>query len=139
MSTNSIYGETDELVEQILDLSLRFEILTEYTAFYSDPTTSVKEDNNEIPSEFVVEQNYPNPFNPVTTIKYSLPAGIEKYYVTVKVYDALGRLISVLFNDYQKPGNYSVEFNGEGLSSGIYFYTITADQICITRKMMLIK
>jgi Ca-activated chloride channel homolog len=134
-----IYGETDELVEQILELSLRFEILTKYTAFYSDPTTSVKETNDLMPDEFVVEQNYPNPFNPVTNIKYALPLSNSEYNVIIKVYDVLGRLVAVLFDDVQQPGNYSIEFNGASLSSGIYYYTVTADQFSITKKMILMK
>jgi Ca-activated chloride channel homolog len=134
-----IYGETDELVEQILELSLRFEILTKYTAFYSDPTTSLKETNDLIPDEFVVEQNYPNPFNPVTMIKYSLPLDKSEYHVIIKVYDVLGRLVAVLFDDVQQPGNHSVEFNGESLSSGIYYYTVAAGQFSVTKKMLLLK
>ncbi|MCB9250143.1 MAG: VWA domain-containing protein [Ignavibacteriales bacterium] len=66
-----IYGETDELVEQILELSLQFQILTKYTAFYSDPTSVKDVENKLIPDEFIVEQNYPNPFNPLTVINYS--------------------------------------------------------------------
>ncbi|MCB9208852.1 MAG: VWA domain-containing protein [Ignavibacteriales bacterium] len=151
-----IYGETDELVEQILELSLQFQILTKYTAFYSDPTTSVKEDKDLIPSEFVVHQNYPNPFNPTTIISYSIPSSVianevkqsnesnsvnsnDNIAVSVKVYDILGRLVAVLLNDYQKPGNYSIEFDGSNLTSGIYYYTVSAGEFSITKKMVLVK
>lgn len=142
-----IYGESDELVEQILDLSLQFQILTKYTALYVDPEeefTSV-EAETAIPDKFYVEQNYPNPFNPVTQISYNLPVGRSGYNVTVKIYDVLGRLIETLVNDYQKPGRYTVTFNGESLSSGIYYYTIQvyttgrADNFMVTKKMILMK
>jgi len=134
-----IYGESDELIEQITELSLTFQILTEYTAFYSDPDLTDVEDNNLVPDEFFVSQNYPNPFNPTTTIKYSLPSDKLTYHVTIKVYDVLGRLIAVIFDEIKKPGNYWVLFNGESLSSGIYYYTVTADQYSITKKMLLLK
>jgi len=134
-----IYGETDELVDQILNLSLRFQILTKYTAFYSDPTTSLKEDKDFIPNEFIVEQNYPNPFNPTTQIKYTLPNDHADYSVSIKIYDGLGRLVTVLFNDVQSAGSYTVDFNGTSLTSGIYYYTVTADQFSVTKKMILMK
>jgi Ca-activated chloride channel homolog len=133
-----IFGETDELVQQILELSLQFQILTKYTAFYSDPTKVENTDNN-IPNEFIVSQNYPNPFNPTTKINYSLPTGLQNYYVTIKVYDVLGRLVKVLVNETQKPGNYSIEFDGNNLTSGIYYYTVTAGEFSVTKKMLLIK
>jgi hypothetical protein len=72
---------------------------------------------------FELEQNYPNPFNPVTGISYSIPFGS---YVTLKVYDLLGREISTLVNGSQNAGSYKVNFDGSNLSSGIYFYRITA-------------
>ena len=103
------------------------------------------EDENKIVNEFYVEQNYPNPFNPVTQISYNLPVGKSGYNVTIKIYDVLGRLIETLVNDYQKPGRYTVSFNGESLSSGIYYYTIQvyttghADNFVATKKMILMK
>ena len=136
-----MHGETDELVEQILDLSLRFQILTKYTALYVDPDEDVTEVDSEsiIPNHFFVEQNYPNPFNPVTQISYNLPVGKSGYKVVIKVYDILGRLIETLVNDFQKPGHYSIQFNGEALSSGIYYYTVQADNYIETKKMILMK
>ena len=142
-----INGENDELVEQILELSLQFQILTKYTALYVDPEEDVTrvDDENNMVNEFYIEQNYPNPFNPVTQISYNLPVGKSGYNVTVKIYDVLGRLIETLVNDYKKPGRYTVSFNGESLSSGIYYYTIQvyttghADNFVATKKMILMK
>jgi len=59
--------------------------------------------------------------------------------VTIKVYDVLGRLVKVLVNETQKPGNYSIEFDGNNLTSGIYYYTVTAGEFSVTKKMLLIK
>ena len=133
-----VYGESDELVEQIIELSLRFQILTKYTAFYVDPT-DVEKAGGLLPTEFIVKQNYPNPFNPSTSITYSLPVGQSNYHVVIKVYDVLGRLVKELVNINQQPGNYEVEFNANELTSGIYFYTVTAGKFSITKKMVLMR
>jgi Ca-activated chloride channel homolog len=137
-----VSGESNELIDQIIDLSLRFQILTKYTAFYVDPEgdpTLVDSDDELIPTEFVVEQNYPNPFNPTTYINYSLPSGNTNYHVVVKVYDLLGRLVQVLADTNQQPGNYKIKFDGSGLKSGIYFYTINAGKFSTTKKMILMR
>jgi len=111
--------------------------------YYIDPTavTEVGKVSQTIPSEFKVEQNYPNPFNPTTTISYSIP-NVETLHSTsvrLAVYDILGRLVKVLVNETQKPGNYSVVFDGSNLSSGIYYYTVTAGEFSITKKMILLR
>jgi hypothetical protein len=139
-----IYGEVQELVDQIIDLSLRFGILTPYTALYADPTKVNPTKPIEMPKGFALHQNYPNPFNPTTTISYKLPPGRDKYFVTLKIYDALGRLIKVLVETYQASGNYEVTWDGTDLNdktvaSGIYFYTIQAGDFRQTRKMVLMR
>lgn len=95
-----------------------------------------EEPGNTIPSEYSLKQNYPNPFNPVTRISYSIPV---KSFVTVKIFDILGREIQTLVNDSRLPGNYSVEFNGSGLPSGVYFYHLSAGTYSETKKMILVK
>lgn len=80
--------------------------------------------------------NYPNPFNPVTTINYSIPVD-EK--VVLKVYDILGREVAELVNEVKHAGRYSVEFNASSLSSGMYFYSITAGDYYQKKKMILMK
>ncbi len=85
---------------------------------------------------FYLSQNYPNPFNPSTKINYELKVA---NYVTIKVYDLQGRAIETLVNKKQSAGNYSVDFNGANLSSGIYFYSLQAEDFKETKKMMLIK
>jgi len=97
-----------------------------------------------VPNNFVLEQNYPNPFNPATTIKFSIAnVGDENIrpLQTVKliIYDLLGREVATLINEYLSPGNYEVEFNAEGLSSGIYYYRLDTMGYIQTKKMILTK
>ncbi len=93
-------------------------------------------ENAGVPSSFSLSQNYPNPFNPSTTIGYELSA---KSYVTIKVYDVLGRVVKTLVDEVKKPGRYEVRFDGIGLSSGIYFYRLVSNNYTETKKMVLIK
>jgi len=90
----------------------------------------------ELPEEFTLFQNYPNPFNPATTIKYQIP---EESFVTLKVYDVLGKELAVLKNEYQPAGIYKVLFNASDLSSGVYFYTLKAGEYSRTNKLILQK
>ncbi|MGA7722333.1 MAG: T9SS type A sorting domain-containing protein [Ignavibacteriaceae bacterium] len=89
-----------------------------------------------LPSEFSLDQNYPNPFNPATIINYSLP---KSAFVKLIVYDVLGRVIKTLVDEEKSAGNYSVQFNGSNLSSGIYFYRLTAGNFIGTKKLVLLK
>ena len=88
------------------------------------------------PTEFSLEQNYPNPFNPSTTIGFSIP---ERSFVTLKVYDMLGREVEVLISEQKESGNYQIGFNASDLSSGIYYYTLTTGNFTSTKKMSLVK
>jgi len=98
-------------------------------------TVSVRNENI-LPSEFTLYQNYPNPFNPSTTIKYDLP---KTSHVIIKIFDCIGKEITSLINKNQLPGSYTVYFNADGLSSGVYFYQIIANDWVCTNKMLLIK
>ncbi len=91
---------------------------------------------NNVPKSFNLSQNYPNPFNPITKIKYQIP---EISFVTLKVYDVLGNEIVVLVNEEKPAGEYQVEFDATGLSSGIYFYKIQTGSFIETKKMILMK
>ena len=91
---------------------------------------------NTLPAKFELYQNYPNPFNPTTTIKYSLE---KTEHVTLKVYDELGNVVKTLVNGNKDAGRYSLEFNGAGLASGIYYYRITAGSFSEVKKLMLLK
>ena len=88
------------------------------------------------PIEFNLSQNYPNPFNPGTIIKYSVA---NKQIVKLKIYDLLGKEVATLVNEEKTAGNYSINFNGGGLASGIYFYRLQAADYIETKKMILLK
>ena len=90
------------------------------------------------PLDFSLMQNYPNPFNPSTTISYQIPSN---NFVTLKVYDVLGNEVSTLVNEWQEQGSYNAQFttNGKQLSSGMYFYTLTAGKFTDTKKFILMK
>jgi hypothetical protein len=101
----------------------------------SDDVVGVSELPGSVYS-FNLDQNYPNPFNPSTQIKYSIA---EAGLVTVKVFDILGREISVLVNKEQAAGSYTVDFNAKNLSTGVYIYRVESGSFQATKKMILIK
>ncbi|MFZ4621207.1 MAG: choice-of-anchor I family protein [Bacteroidota bacterium] len=89
-----------------------------------------------VPAEFELSQNYPNPFNPSTTIEVRLPFS---GHVEMRVFDILGREVSMLLNQQMQAGNYSVKFDGTSLASGLYLYQLKSGNSTATRKMMLLK
>ncbi len=89
-----------------------------------------------LPTTFELSQNYPNPFNPTTTIKYQLPATV---FVTLKVFDIVGREVTTLVSYLQQPGYYSLVWNAGGIASGVYFYRMQAGSFAATRKLMLVR
>jgi hypothetical protein len=91
---------------------------------------------NEIPSGYSLEQNYPNPFNPATNVKFNLP---EDEFVMLKLYDILGNEVRTLVEGNHKAGVYDITVDGSGLSSGIYFYRLSAGKFTNTKKMTLLK
>ncbi len=116
----SIYGVT----KQFSSLSV--------TGVYGEPTT---------PKTFALLQNYPNPFNPTTAISYELAANS---YVTLKVYDILGREVATLVNGQENAGVYKVNFNASRYASGVYFYRMMADSpngksFTAIKKLVLLK
>ena len=96
----------------------------------------VKDANGNSLDSYELQQNYPNPFNPTTTINYKLTKNAQ---VTLNVYSVLGEHVAKLVNTYQTSGSYSVEFNSEELSGGIYFYTLNVNGNSISKKMILLK
>jgi len=91
---------------------------------------------NAIPKNFNLYQNYPNPFNPTTNIQYDLP---KDNFVSIKVYDLLGKQIAELVNEYKQAGSYLVSFDASKLASGIYFYKIETREFVQTKRMLLVK
>jgi hypothetical protein len=90
----------------------------------------------EMVDGFALSQNYPNPFNPTTTINYTIP---EAAFVTLKVYDLLGREVATLVNGVQSAGDQQVTFNASNLTSGVYMYVMESNGYRFTNKMMLMK
>jgi hypothetical protein len=102
----------------------------------TDNITDINEYSAEIPSRYYLSQNFPNPFNPVTQINYSVS---EPGVVQISVYNVLGERISDLVNEYKKSGNYSVIFDSDKLSGGVYFYSMNTNGFLETKKMILTK
>jgi hypothetical protein len=103
---------------------------------------SAKE-NAQQPFDFRLEQNYPNPFNPTTTIRFEvggsgLPAG-QAGFVSLRVFDLLGREVATLVNDELRPGTYQRTFDGTNLASGVYFYRLQAGQFSQTLRLLLLR
>jgi len=92
--------------------------------------------NVGVPSEFALSQNYPNPFNPSTKIDYDIATDGN---VSVVLFDMSGREVAKLVNDFKPAGYYTVSFNASNLSSGMYFYRISANNFSQTKKMVLVK
>ena len=88
------------------------------------------------PLEYLLEQNYPNPFNPTTQIRFTLAAPA---FVTLKIYDVLGEEITTVMNEHKPDGAYSVEWNGSGVPSGVYYYRLSAGNFTSVKKMLLMK
>lgn len=92
--------------------------------------------NTNVPDNFYLKQNFPNPFNPQTRISFGI---VKAGFVNLKVYDALGREVANLVNENLKPGSYEVTFRGDNLSSGMYFYKLSANDFSETKKMLMVK
>ena len=94
-----------------------------------------------VPATFILHQNFPNPFNPITTLRYDLPG---QAYVTLSIFDMLGREIFQLMNTTQEAGFKSVQWDatdsmGRAVSAGVYLYQIQAGEFVQTKKMVLLK
>ena len=88
------------------------------------------------PQEFILGQNFPDPFNPSTIISYTIP---EVAFVTLKVYNAIGKEVAVLEHESKHPGSYQVKFYSGNLPSGLYFYCLQSDRKSLIKKMMILK
>lgn len=104
--------------------------------YMSEGLLSVDPISSNLPERYSLSQNYPNPFNPTSKIRFDIS---KADFVTLKVYNTLGQEVTKLVNENLQPGTYEVTFDGAGLNSGIYFYTIKAGDFVETKKMMLVK
>lgn len=98
--------------------------------------TDASNSNIAVPEKYSISQNYPNPFNPTTKISFSLP---KEGFVSLKVYDVVGRMVKELVSETKAPGSYSVTFDASNFSSGIYFYRIETSNFIDTKRMVLVK
>jgi hypothetical protein len=92
--------------------------------------------STDLPTHFSLDQNYPNPFNPATTISFTLPS---KSFVSLKVFDILGREVATIISEEMSAGSYSRQWNAANMSSGIYFYRLQAGTFIETKKLVLLR
>lgn len=146
--TDYDYVGTDGYTNDLLWYDVRAYYSTEgkysdedYQAVFGQENVSIQEDkliatlSNELPADYSIS-NYPNPFNPTTTISYQLP---ENGFVTIKVFDLLGKEIATLVDGNRTAGYHKVNFDATRLTSGIYIYTINAGKYNQSKKMILMK
>lgn len=131
------------------EVYLRLSVEDNFDGFYSlskkyaDEYVILKSGSKEInyqgslaPTVYELSQNYPNPFNPSTTINYQIP---KAGFVSLKVYDILGREVAMLVNGEKEVGKYTVLFDGSKLASGVYIYELRANEFVSVKKLMLLK
>ena len=111
-----------------------------YSGIYQAWTSNVmvigiNNNNNQLPSSYLLAQNYPNPFNPSTSIRYSIP---HDGMISFSIFDILGRELYHI-NEFKKTGFYEVKFDGSNYTSGLYFYKMASGNFSETKKMILIK
>jgi hypothetical protein len=97
---------------------------------------SAGKQSTNVPAQYSLEQNYPNPFNSTTIITYSIPT---RSFVSLRIYDLLGRLVTTLVNNEKSAGAYKAEWNAEDSPSGIYFYRLQSDIFTATKKILLLR
>jgi hypothetical protein len=105
------------------------------------PAIGINSSTGEMPKDYRLEQNYPNPFNPSTTISFSIPKGA---YVTLRVFNSVGQLVSTIVDGFEYPGEHKLSFDGSKLPNGVYFYRLSAEtpdgnRFTQSKRMVLVK
>lgn len=137
-----IYQNSKRIASKIMNVNsvnyVMFDIVPDSgeIQIIKDKLTSNYEDSKSMIKSPFLFQNYPNPFNPLTTINYRIS---ENSFVSLKVYDVNGREVTTLVNNRLLPGNYSIEFNGKSLSSGLYMCRLNSGSYTSVRKIILLK
>lgn len=109
----------------------------DYVIIKYNQILGISQVSSEIPQKFALNQNYPNPFNPSTKIRFSIP---KRSFISIKVYDILGRLKELSLNEHMDPSVYELTIDGTSYTSGVYFYQLVADGIIInTKKFIVLK
>lgn len=134
LEDGNINFNNNEFKKAIMDFSKVWEHATRGFSYLGK--NSAESTINSIPMVYSLNQNYPNPFNPSTTIEYSIA---KNDFVTIKVFNILGKEVKTLISQYLSPGNYRINFESGDLSSGLYFYNITTSSFSETKKMLLVK
>jgi len=123
--------------EGINSLSTRLYVMQRVLGYFDGSVIlGVADEASEIPSEFNLNQNYPNPFNPYTTIRFEIP---RRSFVSLRAYDILGREVATLINSEMGAGRFKAVFDGTALSSGIYFYRLSAGGFQLSKRFLLLK
>ena len=117
-------------------MGVDLEVWIDAVHFIEFNATDVNSEKDMVVKDYILEQNYPNPFNPTTTINYALP---KASHVSISIFNTLGEKITELVNREMKAGRYQVNFNASTLSSGIYFYSMEANNFRTTKKMILLR
>lgn len=112
------------------------ELILDQAILFRPKSTAVEKDNELSPKDFMVSNIYPNPFNSSTTIEFSLP---KNEFVTIKIFNSLGEIVTILVDKDMKAGNHKITWNAENFASGIYMYKITAGDYTEIKKCILIK
>lgn len=120
----------------IHNTKLTQKLLKASITLFKPGVTDLKIENNSLPSAYSLSQNYPNPFNPQTEIKFALP---EPGNVSLIIYDAIGKEVAVLVNNYLNAGSYKYSWNASGFTSGIYLYRIVTKNFTTVKKMIYMK
>lgn len=129
--SNIYVGFREKVADNLLDGAAILLDLVEVTVL-----TSIQQTSTQTPDAYKLSQNYPNPFNPSTSINFDI---VDKGFVSLKVYDMLGREVANLVNKELKSGSYTYNFNASRLNSGIYFYKLQTGNFVETKKMILVK
>ena len=145
-SKNNGFVSSTDVMFPLLILNNYLFTCTEFNSVWRIPlqeVISVKNISTKTPDNFKLFQNYPNPFNSSSKIKFCIPENgkwkMENNYVTLKIYNILGKEITTLVNEKLQSGTYEVNFDGSNLPSGIYFYRFSAGDYSDTKKVILIK
>ncbi|MCX6121252.1 MAG: family 16 glycosylhydrolase [Ignavibacteriales bacterium] len=108
----------------------------DYVRVYQVATNAVEDSRSQVSNHFSLLQNYPNPFNPSTSISYQISSAS---FVSLKIFDILGREVTTLVNEMKDPGTYEMKWNATQIPSGVYFYKLSAGSYTQTKKLVLSK
>jgi hypothetical protein len=133
----TIDHDDDDVPDALIFRSANHSTLKPYLLLiYTDSTLSTNKIQEEIPTQVILRQNFPNPFNTVTEISYQLN---QSSFVNLSIYAINGRLVKALVNEYQNMGNYSLKWDARNVSTGLYFYRISAGGQTALKKCVVLK